>query len=377
MIKKVTAVITCAGKGERAGFGYNKLLKDLGGITPFEKCVSVFKKVNRFDKIIITCSLEDKEIFEQKCLGLDVNAQFVIGGATRTESVFNALSLIDDDNFVLIHDGARSSITEDVINRCIDCTLTNGTGIVAIPATDTIAQTDGNGNILSSSRKNLYAVQTPQGFNVGLLKKAYSMISDGEEFTDESGLYAKYIQNPQIVEGSILNKKLTLPDDFAIAENLFVGTGFDLHVFAENRKLILGGIEIPHDKGLLGHSDADVLTHGIMDAMLSGASLGDIGRHFPDTDMKYKGISSMKLLEEVVALLHKSGYRLKNVSSVIMAQKPKLAKFVDTIRENLAKVLNVELDAVGITCTTLEGIGTVGREEGIAVQSYCLLVKEN
>ena len=173
MIKKVTAVITCAGKGERAGFGYNKLLKDLGGITPFEKCVSVFKKVNRFDKIIITCSLEDKEIFEQKCLGLDVNAQFVIGGATRTESVFNALSLIDDDNFVLIHDGARSSITEDVINRCIDCTLTNGTGIVAIPATDTIAQTDGNGNILSSSRKNLYAVQTPQGFNVGLLKKAY------------------------------------------------------------------------------------------------------------------------------------------------------------------------------------------------------------
>jgi 2-C-methyl-D-erythritol 2,4-cyclodiphosphate synthase len=203
------------------------------------------------------------------------------------------------------------------------------------------------------------------------------MISDGEEFTDESGLYAKYIQNPQIVEGSILNKKLTLPDDFAIAENLFVGTGFDLHVFAENRKLILGGIEIPHDKGLLGHSDADVLTHGIMDAMLSGASLGDIGRHFPDTDMKYKGISSMKLLEEVVALLHKSGYRLKNVSSVIMAQKPKLAKFVDTIRENLAKVLNVELNAVGITCTTLEGIGTVGREEGIAVQSYCLLVKEN
>ena len=139
----------------------------------------------------------------------------------------------------------------------------------------------------------------------------------------------------------------------------------------------MGGIEIPHDKGLLGHSDADVLTHAIMDAMLSSASLGDIGRHFPDTDPKYKGISSIKLLEEVVILLKKSGYRLKNVSSVIMAQKPKLAKFVDTIRANLASYLEVDEASVGITCTTLEGIGTVGREEGIAVQSYCLCVKEN
>ena len=155
-----------------------------------------------------------------------------------------------------------------------------------------------------------------------------------------------------------------------------IGHGYDVHRLVEGRKLILGGIEIPHVKGLLGHSDADVLTHAIMDAMLSAASLGDIGRHFPDTDEKYKGISSMKLLEEVVVLLKKSGYKLKNVSSVIMAQKPKLAKFVDGIRRNLALALGVEDKDVGITCTTLEGIGTVGREEGIAVQSYCLLVKE-
>ena len=202
-------------------------------------------------------------------------------------------------------------------------------------------------------------------------------MKDGEEFTDESSLYSKYIGKPKIVKGSPSNKKLTLPEDFAVSENLYVGTGFDLHVFAPDRKLILGGIEIPHDKGLLGHSDADVLTHAIMDAMLSSASLGDIGRHFPDTDPAYKGISSMKLLEKVVELLKKSGYRLKNVSSVIMAQKPKLAKFVDGIRRNLALALGVEDEQVGITCTTLEGIGTVGREEGIAVQSYCLTVKEN
>ena len=141
----------------------------------------------------------------------------------------------------------------------------------------------------------------------------------------------------------------------------------------EDRKLILGGIEIPHVKGLLGHSDADVLTHAIMDAMLSASSLGDIGRHFPDTDPKYKGISSMKLLEEVVKLIASNGYKLKNVSSVIMAQKPKLAKFVDSMRDNLANALGVEKACVGITCTTLEGIGTVGREEGIATQAYVLV----
>ena len=376
MIKNVTAIITCAGSGTRAGFGYNKLLKDLGGITPFEKCVEVFSRVKTINRIIITCSEIDRDIFIQKCNGLNVQADFVIGGSTRTESVANALALVNDDDAVLIHDGARCFITEEIIKNCISSVLEFGTGVAAIPATDTIAETDGFGKIVKTERKNKFSVQTPQGFIAGNLKKAYSMIRDGEEFTDESGLYAKYVAFPKIVEGSPLNKKLTTPEDFTIAENIYVGTGFDLHVFEVGRKLILGGIEIPHDKGLLGHSDADVLTHGIMDAMLSAACLGDIGRHFPDTDPKYKGISSMKLLEEVVKLVNKSGYKLKNVSSVIMAQKPKLAKFVDAIRDNLASALGVDKTCVGITCTTLEGIGTVGREEGIAVQSYCALIKE-
>ncbi|MBQ7373698.1 MAG: 2-C-methyl-D-erythritol 2,4-cyclodiphosphate synthase [Clostridia bacterium] len=375
-MKRITAIITCAGKGERAGFGYNKLLKDLGGITPFEKCVGVFKEVEEIDRIIITCTPSDLEIFKKKCDGLFVKADFVLGGKTRTESVLNALLKTDDDEIVLIHDGARCFVTKDIIKRCISSVKEFGTGVVAIPTTDTIAETDGLLKIVKTERKNKYSVQTPQGFISGNLKKAYSLMGENEEFTDESGLYAKYVGFPKIVEGSPLNKKLTRPEDFYLSENLFVGTGFDLHVLVENRKLILGGKEIPHVKGLLGHSDADVLTHAIMDAMLSAASLGDIGKHFPDTDDKYKGISSMKLLEEVVNLINKSGYRLKNVSSVIMAQKPKLAKFVDEIKQNLAIALGVDTSCVGITCTTLEGIGTVGREEGIAVQSYCALVKE-
>ena len=142
MITHVTAIITCAGNGSRAGFGYNKLLKDLGGITPFEKCVGVFARVNKIDKIIITCSEVDLEAFKQKCEGLGVEADLVIGGKTRTESVGNALDLVDSEDAVLIHDGARCNVTEEIIERCIDSVLNFGTGIVAIPTTDTIAETD-------------------------------------------------------------------------------------------------------------------------------------------------------------------------------------------------------------------------------------------
>ena len=230
--------------------------------------------------------------------------------------------------------------------------------------------------ITSTSRKGKYLVQTPQAFNTEELKRAFSMMKPTDEFTDESGLYAAYIGKCKLVEGSADNKKLTYKSDFALLGDLYAGTGFDLHTLAEGRKLILGGIEIPHTKGLLGHSDADVLTHAIMDAMLSAASLGDIGKHFPDTDERYKGISSMILLENVRSLIHKSGYKLKNVAAVIMAQKPKLSPFVEKIRKNLAEKLGVEESSVGITCTTLEGIGIVGREEGIAVQAYCLMQRQ-
>lgn len=377
----VSAIITCAGTGSRAGFGYNKLLKDIGGITPFEKTVCAFANTGLADEIIIVCSPEDEEIFKKKCAYRSINARFVHGSTTRFKSVLNGLDAAKGD-VVLIHDGARPFVSERIIKDCVDSVKKFGTGVTAVPATDTICDTeekDGERFIVSSSRKGKFLVQTPQGFKTEELKKAFSLVRENEEFTDESGIYTKYIGKCRIVKGDIANKKLTYAEDFAVYENaggkIFAGTGFDLHLLVEGRKLILGGIEIPHTKGLLGHSDADVITHAIMDAMLSSASLGDIGRHFPDTDDKYKGISSMVLLENVIDLLNKSGYKLINVSAVVQAQKPKLAKYVDTIRANLAKALGLDECAVGITCTTLEGIGIVGREEGIAVQAYCLTQK--
>lgn len=366
----VSALIVCGGKGERAGFGFNKLLADLGGTTPFEKCLTAFLDTGLPFQFVIVCTAEDEGIFRAKCEGLGVFADFARGGKTRSDSVLSGLEKVRGD-IVVVHDGARPFVPPDVILRSIRSAERYGSGIACVSPTDTVAETE-NGFILSASRENRALVQTPQTFRTDLLKKAFSLRREGEDFTDESGLFSRYIGKCAVVEGSAENRKLTFARDFSVADGVVCGTGFDLHRLVEGRKLILGGVEIPHGKGLLGHSDADALTHAIMDALLSSASLRDIGFHFPDTDPKYEGADSLSLLKEVLVLLREKGYKPINVTSVIMAQKPKLSPYVDRMRETLSLALGLEKEKVGITCTTMEGIGLVGREEGIAVQAYCL-----
>lgn len=154
-----------------------------------------------------------------------------------------------------------------------------------------------------------------------------------------------------------------------------IGMGYDVHTLTENRKLILGGVEIPYEKGLLGHSDADVLLHAIMDALLGAASLGDIGKHFPDTDEKYKGISSIRLLEHVAGLLDEQGFIVENIDATIIAQRPKMRPYIDLMRENISNALHIELDQVNVKATTEEGLGFTGSGEGISSQAVCLLEK--
>ena len=372
-----SAIILCAGSGERAGFGYNKLLKDSGGITPFERVLTTFSETDKIDEIIVVCSAKDMDIFKQKCLYRSINARFTLGGATRTESVKNGLKDVKGD-VVLIHDGARPFVTKRIIEDCIETAKKYGSAITVVKPVDTICKTaeDEEGEyILSSTRKNVYAVQTPQGFMTSQIKKAYSMITESDEFTDDSGVYSKYIGKSRVIEGDIKNKKLTYAEDFSVGDGITCGVGFDLHLLTPNRKLILGGVEIPYEKGLLGHSDADVLTHAIMDALLSSCSLRDIGYHFSDKDEKYKDISSMILLENVMEMVKNAGYRPVNVTAVIMAEHPKLSPYIQSISQNLANALELPADKVGITATTLEGIGIVGREEGIATQAYCSVQK--
>ena len=299
------------------------------------------------------------------------------GGADRSSSVLAGVKAAKGD-ITIIHDGARPFVTQKVISDCLSSAVRYGSGVACVTPTDTIAQTAFDGDdeyIISASRANVYNVQTPQAFDRASLLKAFALKKEDETFTDESGLYAKYIGRCKVSAGDKNNRKLTLSEDFAPHGNLRAGVGFDLHRLVEGRKLILGGIEIPNPKGLLGHSDADVLLHAVSDALLSSASKGDIGKLFPDTDPKYEGISSVTLFNEVKTILEESGYKIINVSAVIMAQKPKLSPYTAAITKNLSALCGIDESRVGITCTTLEGLGIVGREEGIAVNAYCLTEK--
>ena len=284
---KISLILTCAGKGTRTGFSKNKILLPVGDKPCFLKALDVFIASGKIDEYVITANEVDFD--EIKSLTPSF-IKIVTGGETRSASVHNALKKVTGD-IVLIHDGARPYLTEKMINDCIKTTLSFGSAIPCLPSVNTIANVDGDEITSYVGKEGLYNVQTPQGFIAEEIKNAYEQ-SNGISNNDDGGIYLQYIKNPHIYIGDPQNVKLTFKEDFDKKEVRF-GTGFDCHKLVEDRKLILGGITIPHDKGLLGHSDADVLTHAIMDAILSGAGLRDIGYYFPDTDIKYKGAFSI------------------------------------------------------------------------------------
>lgn len=371
---KTTAIITAAGKGERANLNGNKLLEKIGGKTVLELALLPFDYCERIDEIIVTANLESYDEYASiiKCIS-NTPCRLVVGGSTRTFSVLNALNECTGD-VVVIHDGARPFVTEELIDRCVDSALVYGSGVACTPLVDTVAVIDGD-YITSTHRSDSCSVQTPQAFLLDEIMQAYSHVTDSDVFTDDAGVYSKFIKPARIVEGDKRNVKLTFKEDFENLHDDYCGTGFDLHALIPGRRLMLGGIEIPHDKGLLGHSDADVVIHALMDALLSSASLGDIGKHFPDTDESYRDADSAELLRQVMQMLSSLKLKVKNVSLVIMAEKPKLSPYVDDIINRLSSLLEVDKSCVGISCTTLEGIGAVGREEAIACQAYALLYR--
>ena len=369
----VSVILACAGKGERAGFNKNKLLVKYNGQTAIEKTFNAFYSSNLVDQIILVVSSCDyEEVFNL----FNDKAVICLGGETRTQSVKNALKLVTGD-VVLIHDGARPFIDKDTIYRCIECAKDNGSAITVFPSRNTVCKVNNCEILEYLGKSEIYSVQTPQGFKTELIKKAYEMAKD-EVFNDDGEVYKRFIGKVYTVIGTEENSKITFKKDLellGVKPLTRVGVGFDCHKLVENRKLILGGVVIPHDKGLLGHSDADVLTHAIMDAILSSLSERDIGYHFPDTDEKYKNADSIKLLGKVLEIAKNKGYKVTQVSASIMAEKPKLKPFIPEITKNLASVLGVNESEVGIGATTLEGLGFVGREEGICVHATASLIK--
>lgn len=359
-MESVSVIICAAGKGRRAGFSENKIFRTLpDGRTVLERAACAFFP---FAGEIVVAAAEEDAGRVRALLGPRVTV--VSGGETRTESVRNALRFVTGE-IVLVHDAARPYVTAAVIENCIRSVRRCGSGIAAVPTADTVCAAR-EGEMTVSYGKTLFAVQTPQGFFTEDLRRAYGQ-AEGE-YADDSAVYAAFIRAPHLSEGDAGNRKLTYAADFP--EAFSVGEGFDCHAFAVGRRLILGGVEIPYEKGLLGHSDADVLTHAVMDALLSAAGERDIGVQFPDSDPAYRGISSMLLLKRVLERVRVQ-WKVESLSAVILAEKPKLKEYLPAIARSLAASIGIPF--VGLSVTTLEGLGFVGREEGICARATALL----
>lgn len=374
---KTSLIIACAGKGTRAKFSKNKLLVEFNGKTTLERTVNAFTKTGLINQYILATSKED----EKQIASAYPFAKTVIGGETRTESIKNALSFVTGD-IVLIHDGARPFVSEKLIKESISGAKKFGSAIPVISTADTVCKTDKENLLQYLGKDDLKRVQTPQAFITEKIKYAYGLINSSgiSSFNDDGEIYLSAYKTLHIISGDEKNVKLTYPQDFDLlttkSEYRF-GTGFDCHKLVSGRPLILGGVVVPHDKGLLGHSNADVLTHAIMDAILSASANRDIGYHFPDTNEKYKDIDSMELLKKVLEMTKEKGYAVTSISATIMAEKPKLLNYIPQITNSLALALNIDKSKIGISATTLEGLGFVGREEGICVSATATLKEIN
>ena len=371
---RVIAIIVAAGRGKRLGSSLPKQFLKVRGRTILEMSVEAFEQNKYVDEIFVAANADYCELTEKLCRGFSKLIKFVAGGAERQDSVRAALDCLRGENgIVLVHDAARPFVSEAVINAVIEGTADFDAAIPTVPAKDTIRQVDGTGS-RTLQRETLACVQTPQGFRISLLKHAFEKAqAQGVLGTDDASLVERMGINISMVQGEDGNRKITTRED--LETEMRIGTGYDVHRLVEGRPLVLCGEQIPYEKGLLGHSDADVALHALMDAMLGAAGLGDIGKHFPDTDERYRGISSMKLLQKTAELLREAGYFLGNADITIIAQRPKIAGYIPKMRANIAEIMNCDENKINIKGTTTEKLGFVGREEGIASEAVCILYR--
>ena len=319
---------------------------------------------------------------------LGVPMLFAEGGERRQDSVRHALAVLPDTcRTVLIHDGARPFVTPKTVEDCISSVYEFGSGIAANRITDTVKACEGDFIDRTVNREKLRTVQTPQGFYLKDIRDAYAQVSD-ESLFDDSEVYERAGKRPHLFYADRANLKITYPEDLKAFERTLrsseelraddgmrTGFGHDIHAFARGRKLLLAGVEIPYSMGLEGHSDADVLVHSVMDALLSAAGLRDIGCYFPNTDPRYKNISSMKLLDKVLFLIFERGYAPVNVAVSVICEQPKLADHIPDMRRNLAAALGLPEDSVGISAGTNEKLGFLGEGKGICALCQCLIKK--
>jgi 2-C-methyl-D-erythritol 4-phosphate cytidylyltransferase / 2-C-methyl-D-erythritol 2,4-cyclodiphosphate synthase len=368
----VTALIVAAGKGERLGGGTPKQYRSVGGKPVLRWAVEALLAHPAVRSARVVVGPGQQEQAAAALDGLDLGP-FVTGGEQRSDSVRAGLEAIDGDA-VLVHDAARPFCPAEVIDRLLPPLEFFEGAAPVLGVDDTLARgSDRIGEPVD--RAGLLRVQTPQAFRLGALRHAYASWR-GEAPTDETTVLRAAGMAVAAVEGDPALDKITTAADFRRAEEWLVGRlvprtgmGFDVHAFSGEGPIMLGGVEVPHSRGLAGHSDADVVLHAITDALLGAAGLGDIGEHFPPSDPRWKGASSDRFLRRAVELLRARGALIDHVDCTVIAEEPKVGPYRHAIRERVAGIAGLSLEQVSVKATTTEGLGFTGRREGVAAQA--------
>jgi 2-C-methyl-D-erythritol 4-phosphate cytidylyltransferase/2-C-methyl-D-erythritol 2,4-cyclodiphosphate synthase len=376
--ERVGAILAAGGSGLRAGMAKQWL--SLGGETVLRRAARALSASGVVDELVAVVPDGDQDRASADLQGLPVPVRVVAGGRARADSVREGLAALGGCGVVLVHDAARPFASPALARAVAEAAAAGGAALAALPATDTVKRAEGERVAETRDRRALWLAQTPQGFRAPLLRQAFEAAGEGAAAaTDECQLVERLGAPVTLVPGEPGNFKITGPADVERARALLepavaMGVGYDTHAFAPGRRLVLGGVEFEGD-GLLGHSDADICAHALVDAVLGAAGLGDIGRHFPDTDPRWKGASSLGFLRHAASLVAERGWMVGNCDVTLAARRPKIAPRAEEMRARLGEALGIPPARVNVKATTGEGMGFVGRGEGIAAHAVAVLVR--
>jgi 2-C-methyl-D-erythritol 4-phosphate cytidylyltransferase / 2-C-methyl-D-erythritol 2,4-cyclodiphosphate synthase len=386
------ALVVAAGRGTRFGAEVPKVFVELCGAPLYAWALRSYDACPEIGELVLAVSPDYLDTAQGQCreLGLGKPWRVIAGGAARPDTVWAGLEALSaaPPELVAVQDGARPLTRPETIRRSLEIAAAHGACVTAAPVTDTIKEAGPDHRVVATpDRIRLWAAQTPQTFRYGLLVNCYQQAREaGWETTDDASVVERCGYPVFINPAPATNLKVTTPHDLRHAALLLesrspsreaahvrIGHGYDVHRLGPGRRLILGGVEIPHETGLDGHSDADVLLHALCDALLGAAAQGDIGCLFPDSDPAYEGADSLELCRRVAAVVREAGFQVANVDTTVIAQRPRLAPHVAVMRANIANALRVPVECVSVKATTTERLGFEGREEGIAASAVALL----
>jgi len=380
-------IIVAAGRGIRAATAgaKSKQYREIGGRSVLARSIGAFLEHEQVHLVQPVINIGDRDLYDGAMRPYQSPKLLapVAGGQTRQQSVLAGLEALQAHRpaNVLIHDAARPFVTAPVIDGVIDALQTVPAALAALPLSDTLKAGHDGRVTRTVSRDGLWRAQTPQGFRFGAILDAHraAALADREDFTDDAGIAEWHGMDVALVMGSEANVKLTTKEDFDLAEHRLAtsrpafeartGTGFDVHAFGPGDQVMLCGIAIPHDMGLIGHSDADVGLHALTDALLGAIGAGDIGQHFPPSDPQWKGADSSLFLGHTAGLVRENGARIVNVDVTLICERPKIGPHAPAMRARIGDILGIGVDRVSVKATTTEGLGFTGRREGIAAMA--------